>query len=569
MAEKKKDMFADLNIGDSSKYKAFNDEAALRERINKLDEEIIKWSKAIHNVSWANDYNNFYDHTKNVDADIIKKIMNSSLFEQLKREAEYVIAKDISDKKEQEARKALEARVAKEKAIAEAKKQEELKKEQEATAKAKEAQKLIDAANEADQRILELKNAVRSAYWIKDVEDTDKIVKNMPAKARTKCKNLAILDSLKEECKLVNEALEFDKKVMALANESFHSLAWANNVKALKINPLAKKYSKVQDMCQTLNDMANKVFDEERKRKIKYEEAIKAEEEKNRIEREQRQKEEALKREREQLQVIKINKQRRRRRRIAIIVPIIISIILAIAIGIYGYLSSNYNNYCYAIAIALVFMGAFTARYSLLNDKYQNDVKVHLLLNAITLVLYFIKAIPNEYSLVFGICALSSPILIFLVRRLLRKSIKSEACFCIFTSGIILSIIVGREYFEGMIRALVIAGSIVGTAIISSIATCFSHTNFGSKIRYKRATRLEFYLYNLLGYVANIAGIVMLFFGRNLTIISIAIFISTAIFTLFSNRKISTGITEAFFFSIIPLIIALAVLFNRYGISFN
>lgn len=568
MAEKKKDMFADLNIGDSSKYKAFNDEAALRERINKLDEEIIKCSKAIHNVSWANDYNNFYDHTKNVDADIIKKIMNSSLFEQLKREAEYVIAKDISDKKEQEARKALEARVAKEKAIAEAKKQEELKKEQEAIAKAKEAQKLIDAANEADQRILELKNAVRSAYWIKDVEDTDKIVKNMPAKARTKCKNLAILDSLKEECKLVNEALEFDKKVIALANESFHSLAWANNVKALKINPLAKKYSNEQDMHQKLNALADKVFDEERERKIKYEEAIKAEEEKNRIEREQRQKEEALKREREQLQVIKINKQRRRRRRITIIVPIIISIILAIAIGIYGYLSSNYNNYCYAIAIALVFMGAFTARYSLLNDKYQNDFIVHLLLNAVTLVLYFIKAIPNEYSLVFGICALLSPILIFLVRRMLRKSIKSEACFCIFTSGIILSVIVGREYFEGMIRALVIAGSIVGTAIISSIATCFSHTNFGSKIRYKRATRLEFYLYNLLGYVANIAGIVMLFFGRDLTIISIAIFISTAMFTLFSNRKISTGITEAFFFSIIPLIIALAVLFKHYGVSF-
>lgn len=569
MAEKKKDMFADLDIGDSSKYKAFNDEATLREMINNLDVEIIKWSKAIHNVSWANDYNNFYDHTKSVDADIIKKIMNANLFEQLKREADYVISKDISDKKKEEERKALEARIAREKAIAEAKRQEELKKEQETIAKAKEAQKLIDAANEADQRILELKNAVRSAYWIKDVEDTDKIVKNMPAKARTKCKNLAFLDSLKEECKLVNEALEFDKKVIALVNESFHSLAWANNVKALKINPLAKKYSKVQDMCQTLNDMADKVFDEERERKIKYEEAIKAEEEKNRIEREQRQKEEALKREREQLQVIKINKQRRRRRRIAIIVPIIISIIIAIAIGIYGYLSSNYNNYCYAIAIALVFMGTFTARYSLLNDKYQNDVIVHLLLNVLTLVLYFIKAIPNEYSLVFGICALLSPILIFLVRRMLRKSIKSEACFCIFTSGIILSIIVGREYFEGMIRALVIAGSIVGTTIISSIATCFSHTNFGSKIRYKRATRLEFYLYNLLGYVANIAGIVMLFFGRDLTIIAISIFISTAIFTLFSNRKISTGITEAFFFSIIPLIIALAVLFNRYGISFN
>lgn len=567
MAEKKKDMFADLNIGDSSKYKAFNDEAALRERINKLDEEINKWSKATHNVSWATDYKNFYDHTKSVDADIIKKIMNASLFEQLKREADYVISKNISDKKEKEARKALEARIAKEKAIAESKRQEELKKEQEAIAKAKEAQKLIDAANEADQRILELKNAVRSAYWIKDVEDTDKIVSNMPSKARTKCKNLAILDSLKEECKIVNEALEFDKKVMALANESIHSLAWANNVKALKINPLAKKYSKVQDMHQKLNALADEVFAEERERKIKYEEAIKAEEEKNRIEREQRQKEESLKREREELQVIKINKQRRRRRRIAIIVPIIISVILAIAIGIYGYLSSNYNNYCYAIAIALVFMGAFTARYSLLNDKYQNTI-VHLLLNAITLVLYFIKAVPKEYSLVFGICALLSPILIFLVRRISRKSIKSESCFCIFTGGIILSVIIGREYFEGMIRALVIAGSIVGTTIISSIATCFSHTSFGSKIRYRRATRLEFYLYNLLGYVANIAGIVMFFLGRDLTIISISIFISTAIFTLFANRKISTGITMAFFFSIIPLIIALAILFKHYGVSF-
>lgn len=568
MAEKKKDMFADLDIGDSSKYKAFNDEATLREMINNLDEEIIKWSKAIHNVSWANDYNNFYDHTKSVDADIIKKIMNANLFEQLKREADYVISKDISDKKKEEERKALEARIAREKAIAEAKRQEELKKEQETIAKAKEAQKLIDAANETDQRILDLSKAVRSAYWIKDVDDIDKIVRNIPAKARTKCKNLAILDSLKEECKLVNEALEFDKKVVALANENFHSLAWANNVKALKINPLAKKYSKEQDMCQTLNDMADKVFDEERERKIKYEEAVKAEAEKHRIEIEQRKKEEALKREREQLQAIKINKQRRRRRRIAIIVPIIISIILAGAIGVYGYRYSDYKNYFYAIAIALVFMGVFTARYLLLNDKYQNDVKVHLLLNAITLVLYFIKAVPNEYSLVFGICALLSPILIFLVRMMLRKSIKSEACFCIFTGGVILSIIVGREYFEGMIRALVIAGSIVGTTIISSIATCFSHTNFGSKIRYRGTIRLEFYLYNLLGYVANIVGIIMLFFGRDLTIISIAIFISTAIFTLFANRKISTGITEAFFFSIIPLIIALAVLFKHYGISF-
>lgn len=98
MSEKKKDMFADLNVGNSSKYKAFNDEATLRERINKLDEEITRWSNQEHNISWANDYKSFYEHTKSIDVDIIAKIMNASLFEQLKREADYIIAKDLERK---------------------------------------------------------------------------------------------------------------------------------------------------------------------------------------------------------------------------------------------------------------------------------------------------------------------------------------------------------------------------------------------------------------------------------------------------------------------------------------
>ena len=90
-------------------YKRYGELNSLEGKSNKTGIRVINntliWNSL--SVPVDIDYNNFYDHTKSVDADIIKKIMNANLFEQLKREAEYVISKDISDKKKEEERNSL------------------------------------------------------------------------------------------------------------------------------------------------------------------------------------------------------------------------------------------------------------------------------------------------------------------------------------------------------------------------------------------------------------------------------------------------------------------------------
>ena len=198
----KRDMFSDLNTGDSSKYRDFNNTASLRERANLLDKKIAEASEKEKNVSWATEIIEFYNHTKTVDADVWDLLMNAGMLERLKRDADYTIEKDKADR---------------------------------------EANAEHEAA-ETDAFVLQLNSAQRSIYWCDDVEKADGAVKALPARSRAMCKSLAMLEMLKAEVPYIREAALADKKIKELSAVATKDEKWASDVLSVSVTDSAKPY---------------------------------------------------------------------------------------------------------------------------------------------------------------------------------------------------------------------------------------------------------------------------------------------------------------------------------------
>lgn len=239
----KQDMFGDLSADTEKKYKSFSDRAERERRATELDKKIDELAKQDRNVEWAHRVCASYQQIHATDADILDVSMGAEMLEQMKKEAEFLL------KQEEKLRLAREKEEAR--AKAEEEKRQRLAAEQAKLDAEKEAerqriaaqQKDVDDAKTADMHIMELINTKRSSYWCEDVDEADAFVKNISGSARSKCQNLDALDRMKREAKLVRGAIQWDKRITDTAAE-VHNKQWADKVNEIdtKIPDLMRPY---------------------------------------------------------------------------------------------------------------------------------------------------------------------------------------------------------------------------------------------------------------------------------------------------------------------------------------
>lgn len=197
-----------------------DDEAALKKRIDELDERIAALDKEPRSVAWAERALKVVEKEEKQNADIIKSIKNATKINVIKAEAVKIIEKDIADKAaakkaaEEEAKRQAAAKKAEEERLAAIKKAEA-----ERAAKEKEEKRIADSAADIDKLIFDLSKAPKGVYWCEDVKNAQNLVKNLELKIRSRCKNLAVLDELAVIAKKVSLAYTIDEKILAFSDD--------------------------------------------------------------------------------------------------------------------------------------------------------------------------------------------------------------------------------------------------------------------------------------------------------------------------------------------------------------
>ena len=200
--------------------KRSEDEAALKKRIDELDERIAALDKEPRSVAWAERALKTIEKEEKQNADIVKSIKNAEKLGVIKVQAERIIKADIAEKEaakktaEEEAKRQAAAKKAEEE-----RKAAEKKAEAERAAKEKEEKRIADSAADIDKLIFDLSKASKSVYWCEDVKNAQNLVKNIELKIRSKCKNLAILDELASIAKKVSAAHMIDEKILAFSDD--------------------------------------------------------------------------------------------------------------------------------------------------------------------------------------------------------------------------------------------------------------------------------------------------------------------------------------------------------------
>ena len=196
------------------------DEAALKKRVEELDERIAELNKEPRSVAWAERALVTLEKEEKQNADIIKSIKNYAKIKTIKAEAEKIIEKDIAEK--EAARKAEEAekrRIAAEKKAEEERQAAAKRAEEERIAREKEEKRILESAADIDKLIFDLSRAQKSVYWCEDVKNAQIVVDRLETKVRARCKNLAILDELSNIAKKIIDANAIDRKILALVDD--------------------------------------------------------------------------------------------------------------------------------------------------------------------------------------------------------------------------------------------------------------------------------------------------------------------------------------------------------------
>ena len=567
----KKDMFSDLGIGDSSKYKDFNEKIALEERAAALDEKIEAASKKAKTVSWAHEILEFYEHTKSVDSDILGMAMNSGLLEQIKRDADYVIAKD--NQAQEAARAAAEAKAkAEREARAKAEAEAKIKAEREARAKAEaaereaerarieaeqaaiakkaaEAKKINDDAREADERIAALEDAKRSIYWCDDVYDTDKFVNSISSKSRVKCKNLSTLDLLKEETESIKNAYDIDKKIKDLAKAEEKSKKWCDAVGKIKIDSDCAKYVNEKKLLETLQAAAKK-YSAQIKAEAAADAEAKAEKERREAkERELAAKNLAAKKKRQAA------KERRKKR-----VPYVLGIVVIIALALVAWKLENIRYYAVGAATGVLLFIAATLTFI---KKPNTEASVHvvcLISSAAVIPLMCISDDMRKAAFCICVSLFVNALTLFIYRQAnisrVYDSARDAAVFQILVSGTLLSVSASVLFLDGITRYIVMGVAIFAVALAFGIISV--------------AVDVDYEARESFGIIASIAvavcGVAFLFVSRGFTVLAICLIASSPALLLggLLNGCDDDCWGHAFWFAI-PLGVAFLVLFLNWG----
>ena len=239
--------------------------------------------------------------------------------------------------------------------------------------------------------------------------------------------------------------------------------------------------------------------------------------------------------------------------------PIVLGLILAlVAVGL-GFIFKDYQNYCFAGALGIFLIVIFTLQFATSRIKSPFDVVVHSLLAVIGLGLIFVEAIPKEYAIILsGWAFLSSIVTIF--ARFKALGIKISSGVSIFISGNILAIVISTKLFSGIVMGLVMGAIILISSLATSLITKFSNNEYDD-----RCTGLMWYM--IIGLVASICGVVMLFLGRVQTTIAAFVFVSSAILTIFYIIENNDDYILLSFLYAIPVATSLLLLFFHWGIK--
>ncbi len=200
--------------------KRSEDEAALKKRIDELDERIAALDKEPRSVEWAERTLKAIEKEEKQNSDIVKSIKNAEKIGVIKAQAERIIRADIAEK--EEAKKAAEEEAKRQAAAKKAEEERQAaakKAEAERAAREKEEKRISDSAADIDKLIFDLSKASKGVYWCEDVKNAQNLVKNLELKIRSRCKNLAILDELASIAKKVSAAHTIDEKILAFSDD--------------------------------------------------------------------------------------------------------------------------------------------------------------------------------------------------------------------------------------------------------------------------------------------------------------------------------------------------------------
>lgn len=238
------DVIDDSNL--KKRYKDQNKQFQHEQKIAEIDSAIAEYDqRKPKDVSWAEDYNNFYDTQKRVNAALLNEIINAALFEKLKVTADNVIALALE---KQEKKNKIEhdkklAALEREKELAEIKAEKDRieaqaaaklakeKKEREEKEKAehdrllaiKQEKALDEKIKELDALILTLGKKKPNNFWCDDVKNVNEEIKRIPTKKRIQFSNLQKLEELNQIVKIYEDESELNDKLAELMSVSRHA----------------------------------------------------------------------------------------------------------------------------------------------------------------------------------------------------------------------------------------------------------------------------------------------------------------------------------------------------------
>lgn len=211
-----KSLFGGNNGGNlQDKYRAQNDAAIKRERADELDGKINELSEAKRSAAWAEEVIIFHDETLALNEDVSDLLVNLSLIERLKKEADAYIARQ--KEKEAEAIRVKQAEELAKKRAAEEKKLAD---------QAAKTQAELNELKELDDTVLALSKASKNEYWIKDVKKLQKDISALTVIKRSKLKNLTLLQDLCDKADLVEKAIPVEKSISKVLAKKAATKKW-------------------------------------------------------------------------------------------------------------------------------------------------------------------------------------------------------------------------------------------------------------------------------------------------------------------------------------------------------
>ena len=275
------DVIDDSNL--KKRYKDQNKQFQHEQKIAEIDSVIVEYNqRKPKDVSWADDYNNFYDTQKRINAALLDEIINGALFEKLKVTADNVIALAL-EKQEKEAKAKLEAerkKLEEKKRLAELKLEEERikKEEQEKKNKIEHEKRLAALEREkelakikAEKDRIEAQAAAKIAQEQKEREEKEKarlaaIAKEKEKQEKAEKAERDRLLAIEQEKALDEKIKELDALILTLGKKKPNNF-WCDDVKnvsaEVKRIPTKKRiqFSNLQKL-EELNQIV-KIYEDE------------------------------------------------------------------------------------------------------------------------------------------------------------------------------------------------------------------------------------------------------------------------------------------------------------------